>query len=350
MIGFRCDYLEGCHPEILRVMTETNETQCNGYGADSFCESATEKIKKACAAPNHDVHFMVGGTPTNKTVLAWLLKPWQGVISASTGHVATHETGAIESTGHKVLAIPHDKGKITSEQISDFCRIYHAGTAKEHEVEPGGVYLSQPTEFGTLYSKKELEDIRKVCDEQDMFLFIDGARLGYALGSCDNDATLPDLARICHAFYIGGTKCGAICGEAVVVAPGMGKQYRNMMKQTVGILAKGRLLGIQFDTLFTEKNGTTLYEDICKGAVDHALTIAKTLKDAGFPIHMESSTNQQFAVLTTEQQAYFAQNYSLEQWEILDDTHVVARFCTSWATKAENVEKLCADIPKAPKA
>ncbi|MFI3253222.1 MAG: beta-eliminating lyase-related protein [Eubacteriales bacterium] len=333
MIGFRCDYLEGCHPKILQALVESNEVQCNGYGSDSYCDSARERIRLACNSPQSQVHFIVGGTPANKTILAWLLKPWQGVFSAVTGHIATHETGAIEATGHKVLSLHHEEGKISAEQVEKYCKNYFSGANAEHEVEPGAVYLSQPTEFGTLYSLAELQEMRKVCNAYDLALFVDGARLGYALASPQNDVSLPNLAKLCDVFYIGGTKCGALCGEAVVIHPEMGGHFRNMMKQTSGILAKGRLLGVQFDTLFQQN----LYVEICKNAVSHALAIAKAFEEAKIPLYIRSGTNQQFPVLNQLQMDYFLEKFSFEIWEPLEQGLTVVRFCTSWASKPEEV-------------
>lgn len=344
MIGFRCDYLEGCHPALLRALTYSNEIQCEGYGTDPFSQQAADKIRNACVSPQSQVHFIIGGTPANKTVLAWLLKPWQGVIAAQTGHITTHETGAIEATGHKVLSLPHTQGKISAQTIAAFSAYYHNGNTKEHEVEPGAVYLSQPTEFGTLYSYEEMKAIRQVCDEYNMSLFVDGARLGYALASPENDVTLVDLARLCDVFYIGGTKCGALCGEAVVIHPDQGGNFRNMMKQTSGILAKGRLMGIQFDALFTDD----LYVEICKNAVNLAAKIAQCFEAVGVPLYMPSYTNQQFPVFTPELLAFFQEEFNFEIWEPLEDGRTVVRFCTSWATNRKDVQMLIDKIISIP--
>lgn len=344
MIGFHCDYLEGCHPSILKALVASNEIQCNGYGQDDFCKTAGDRIRTACVSPDSKVHFIVGGTPANKTVLAWLLKPWQGVISAETGHIATHETGAIEATGHKVIALPHYDGKLSSSDIRNFCEHYAAGKNKEHEVEPGAVYLSQPTEFGTLYSFGEMQEIRNICDEFSMALFVDGARLGYALASPKNDVTLPDLARMCEAFYIGGTKCGALCGEAVVIHPKMGGNFRNMMKQSSGIMAKSRMFGVQFDTLFTDD----LYVDICRNAVNLAIKIAKCFDAVEIPLHIDSKTNQQFPILTQRQLTYFQEDFTFEIWEKLDEDRTVVRVCTSWATNRKDVQMLIDKIISLP--
>lgn len=344
MIGFRCDYLEGCHPEVLKAIVDSNEVQAVGYGLDEFSLSAQEKIKEACNSPKSQVHFIIGGTPVNKTVLAWLLKPWEGVIAPSSGHIASHETGAIEATGHKVMTLPSVEGKVTAEQVGELCDSYFGGTHQEHEVAPGAIYVSQPTESGTLYTLAELEGLRAVCDKYDLPFFVDGARLAYALASPENDVSLADLARLCHVFYIGGTKCGTLCGEAVVIAPTMGGQFRNMMKQTSGILAKGRLMGVQFETLFT--NG--LYENIGKTAVEGGIAIGKAFEKKGIPLFMKSFTNQQFPILTEAQMAFFEKKFSFEVWEKREDGLTVVRFCTSWATKQEDINELLQEIEQCP--
>lgn len=344
MIGFRCDYLEGCHPEVLRALVESNEAQAVGYGLDEFSLSAQEKIKEACGSPDSQVHFIIGGTPVNKTVLGWLLKPWEGVISPSSGHIANHETGAIESTGHKVLTLPSVLGKISASQVAELCEAYYGGNHQEHEVAPSALYVSQPTESGTLYSLKELEELRGVCDKYEIPMFVDGARLAYGLGSPENDVSLSDLARLCEVFYIGGTKCGTLCGEAVVIHPKMGGQFRNMMKQTCGILAKGRLIGVQFQALFSGG----LYEEIGRSAVVGAISIGEAFEKRGIPLMMRSLTNQQFPILTEEQMAFFEKNFSFEIWEKREGGLTVVRFCTSWATKQEDIDVLLEEIVKCP--
>lgn len=340
MIRFRCDYLEGCHPDILKALADTNTDQEDGYGLDRFTVNAQTLIKNACEAPDAAVHLFVGGTQINKTALAWLLRPWQGVLAPHTGHISTHETGAIESTGHKVLALPTDDGKITAQQVEDFCETYLASSNREHEVQPGAVYVTHPTEIGTLYSLDELTKMRAVCDKYNLPLYLDGARLAYALASPKNEINLPDLARLCDVFYIGATKCGALCGEALVIRNGEDTNLRSMMKQTVGLLAKGRILGLQFEVLF--KND--LYHEICKEAIDFALAISDTFTRRGIPMYMTSWTNQQFPILTTAQMDELGKKYSFQHWETLPDGRHVVRFCTSWATTRENVMKLLEDI------
>ena len=278
MIYFQCDYEEGCHPAILKRLNETNLEQTVGYSMDPYCASAREKIKKAVGRPDADVHFLVGGTQTNMTVIAAALKPWQGAICADTGHIACHETGAVEATGHKVLALSSEDGKITAAQIEETVKKHYEDGSREHIVQPGMVYISFPTESGTLYSKQELTDIYAVCKAHDMPLFIDGARLGYGLQSPACDVTLPELANLCDVFYIGGTKVGAFCGEAVVFtkenAP---RHFVTLIKQHGALLAKGWFLGVQFDTLFTDD----LYMKISKNAIETAARLKEILKEKG---------------------------------------------------------------------
>ena len=268
MISFQCDYLVGAHPKILQRLNETNWEATPGYGCDRYCESAKKRIQAACAAPDADVHFLVGGTQTNTTVIASILRPHQGVLCAEEGHIACHETGAIESTGHKVLPLPSSDGRITAGQVEKILREDRSCEIREHMVQPGMLYLSFPTESGAIYSKKELADLYNVCHRYGIPLYIDGARLGYGLASPRNDLTLPELAALCDIFYIGGTKCGALFGEAVVIRrEALKRDFRYFIKQRGGMLAKGRLLGIQFDVLFEDG----LYFSICREAVTQAL-------------------------------------------------------------------------------
>lgn len=337
MIYFQCDYEEGCHPAILKKLQETNLEQTVGYSMDPYCASAREKIKKAIARSDADVHFLVGGTQTNMTVIAAALKPWQGAICADTGHIACHETGAVEATGHKVLALPSEDGKITAEQIEETVKKHYADGSHEHIVQPGMVYISFPTESGTLYSKQELTDIYAVCKAHDMPLFIDGARLGYGLQSPACDVTLPELANLCDVFYIGGTKCGALFGEAVVILKeSLKKDFRYMIKQRGGMFAKGRLLGIQFDTLFTDG----LYEAICDEAVKKAMTLREAFLAKGISMYGSSMTNQQFPILTDAQKEALAKDFAFEYWGEAEEGKSIVRFCTSWATTDEQIKAL----------
>ncbi len=337
MIYFNSDYLEGAHPAIMEKLMETNMAQTVGYGEDEYCATAREKIKQACQAPDADVHFLVGGTLTNTTVIASILRPYQGVITAKSGHINCHETGAIESSGHKVLALPSDDGKITAQQVEEYFLWHRDNPDYEHIVMPGMVYISYPTEGGTLYSKQELQDIFSVCQKYEMPLFIDGARLGYGLMSDESDLTLPELARLCDVFYIGGNKQGALFGEAVVIMnPNLKKHFRFFMKQRGGMLAKGRLLGIQFDTLFTDD----LYFKISRHAIEMAHQIREIFVSAGYPLFFDSPTNQQYPIMPDDELAILSKNFGSEYWERVDATHSAIRFCASWATKQENVDAL----------
>ena len=337
MIYFNSDYLEGAHPSIMKRLMESNMAQSVGYSEDEYCAAAREKIKAACEAPDADVHFLVGGTQTNTTVIASILRPYQGVIAPTTGHINCHETGAIESTGHKVLALPTDNGKITAQQIEEYYLWHHTSPDFEHIVMPGMVYISYPTEGGTIYSKAELTAIYETCQRCGLPLYIDGARMGYGLMSDECDLTLPELARLCDVFYIGGTKVGALFGEAVVVMnPALKKDFRFFMKQRGGMLAKGRLLGIQFDTLFTDD----LYLKISRHAIDMAHQIREIFVSAGYPLLFDSPTNQQYPIMPDSELAEIGKNFGYEYWERVDETHSGVRFCASWATTQENVDAL----------
>lgn len=337
MIYFNSDYLEGAHPSIMKRLAETNMVQSVGYSEDEYCAAAREKIKAACEAPDADVHFLVGGTQTNTTVIASILRPYQGVIAPTSGHINCHETGAIESTGHKVLALPTDNGKITAQQIEEYYLWHHTSPDFEHIVMPGMVYISYPTEGGTIYSKAELTAIYETCQRCGLPLYIDGARMGYGLMSDECDLTLPELARLCDVFYIGGTKVGALFGEAVVVMnPALKKDFRFFMKQRGGMLAKGRLLGIQFDTLFTDD----LYLKISRHAIDMAHQIREIFVSAGYPLLFDSPTNQQYPIMPDSELAEIGKNFGYEYWERVDETHSGVRFCASWATTQENVDAL----------
>lgn len=304
---------------------------------DPYCASAREKIKKAVGRQDADVHFLVGGTQTNMTVIAAALKPWQGAICADTGHIACHETGAVEATGHKVLALSSEDGKITAAQIDETVKKHYEDGSREHIVQPGMVYISFPTESGTLYSKQELTDIYAVCKAHDLPLFIDGARLGYGLQSPACDVTLPELANLCDVFYIGGTKCGALFGEAVVILKeSLKKDFRYMIKQRGGMFAKGRLLGIQFDTLFTDG----LYEAICGEAVKKAMTLREAFLEKGISMYGSSMTNQQFPILTDAQKEALAKDFAFEYWGEVKEGKSIVRFCTSWATNDAQIKAL----------
>ena len=337
-LKFVCDYMEGAHPAIMNELLSTNMMQTSGYGLDEFSESARDKIRKACGAPNAGVYLLVGGTQTNATVIDALLRSYQGVLCAETGHIAVHEAGAIESTGHKVITLPTTNGKITAQQVQEYVEWHRNDESTEHIVQPGMVYISHPSEYGTLYTKQELEDLHTVCQEYRMPLFLDGARLGYGLMAKGTDVTLVDIARLTDVFYIGGTKVGALCGEAVVFPHGAPAHFMTMVKQQGALLAKGRLLGIQFDVLFTDD----LYTKISKNAIDTANALKKGLAARGYRFFMDSPTNQVFVILDNAQLAALEGRAKFGFWEKFDDTHTVVRIATSWATRMEEIEQLIA--------
>ncbi len=341
MIRFECDYSEGTHPLILERLCETNMEQTPGYGTDKHCEAARKYIQNACHSPDADIHFMVGGTQTNATVISSILRPHQGVICASTGHINVHESGAIEASGHKVLSLPSRDGKITAQQIEDFIREHFRDENHEHMVQPGMVYLSWPTENGTLYSKNELAAVNSVCRRYRIALYIDGARMGYGLMADTCDLTLMDFSKLTDVFYIGGTKIGALFGEAVVILqPSLKTDFRYLLKQNGGMLAKGRLLGIQFETLF--KDG--LYFQISKHAVTQAMRIKQAFLSKGIHLLYDSFTNQQFPILNQIQIDQLSRRYSFCHWERIDEKQTAVRFCTSWATSESDVDQLLSDI------
>ena len=338
MLYFNNDYAEGCHQSILDALVKTNMEQTLGYSEDSYCAAAREKIRKACGDDSLAVHFLVGGTQTNLTVIDAALRPHQGALCASSGHIHVHETGAVEATGHKVLALPSTDGKITARQVEQAVLAHRADGAFEHIVQPKLVYISNPTELGTLYTKQELEELSVVCQKLGLYLFLDGARLGYGLMAKGNDLTMADIARLCDVFYIGGTKVGALFGEAVVIRnPALAEDFRYIIKQHGGMLAKGRLLGIQFDTLFTDD----LYYKISAHADAMADRLRDTLAEIGAPLLVPGTTNQVFAILPDTLLEELAKTVTFSEQERVSDTHRAVRFCTSWATKAENVDTLC---------
>lgn len=341
MLRFECDYAEGCHPAILAALTATNQEQTVGYGLDDHCEHARAIIRRLCDAPDAGVHFLVGGTQANTTVISACLKPYQGALAAQTGHINVHETGAIEALGHKVLPLSSDDGKITGEQVRQACEAHFTDATQEHMVQPGMVYISQPTENGTLYTLSELCDLRAACDAYGLWLFVDGARLGYGLAAPGNDVTLPELARLSDVFYIGGTKVGALFGEAVVItASALKKDFRYYIKRHGGMLAKGRLLGIQFEALL--ENG--LYFDIAAQAVALALKLREAFEARGIPMLYDSRTNQQFPIIPNALLKTLEATYAFSFWQRVGDDATAVRVCTSWATKPEAVEALIQDL------
>ena len=337
MFSFTCDYTEGAHPRILERLAETNFIQEPGYGEDSFCKSAKERIRKAAGCPNADVFFLTGGTQTNSTVIDGMLHSYEGVIAAQTGHIAVHEAGAIEFSGHKVLTIPQHEGKMQAGNLKAWLETFHADETHPHMVQPGMVYISFPTEYGTIYSRSELEGIYNICRRYELPLFIDGARLGYGLASPASDVTLEDIANLCDVFYIGGTKVGALCGEAVIFPRGNAPaHFFTIIKQHGALLAKGRLLGLQFDTLFTDN----LYMEISSHAIRMAMGLKSIFAGKGIPFYIDSPTNQQFPILTKEQIAALDGKIAFEIWERLPDGRCVTRFATSWATRPEALDAL----------
>lgn len=343
MILFQCDYNEGAHPKVMEKLMKTNLEQTVGYGEDEHCARAAALIRKACGDDSLAVHFLVGGTQANMTVIAAALRPHQGVIAAQTGHINGHETGAVEATGHKVLALPQKDGKISASQVKDLCEAHLNDASFEHTVQPKMVYISNPTEYGTLYTRKELEALHEVCRRYGLYLFLDGARLGYGLAAVDNELDLPMIAACCDVFYIGGTKVGALFGEAVVMSNDeLKKDFRYLIKQKGGMLAKGRLLGVQFEALFEDG----LYMEISRHADRLADKLREAFTQAGFPFLVENQTNQIFPVIPDSVLKKLGENYGYTYQERVDETHSAVRFCTSWATKEDNIDRLIADLKR----
>lgn len=337
MIHFDCDYMRGAAPEIMKALLATNLEQTPGYGADKYTQEAERLILKACGIPDGKVYLLEGGTQTNATVIDGLLHKTQGVLAAEQAHINVHEAGAIEASGHKVIALPSPDGKLTATQIEEYLRNFYADETYDHMVAPGMVYISQPTEFGLLYSRHELEAMRDVCDRYVIPLYVDGARLGYALGSPANDVTLPDLARLADVFYIGGTKVGALFGEAVVMRwKNSIPHFFTLIKQHGALLAKGRILGIQFQTLFTDG----LYERLGKHAVDMAMKLRRGFETHGYPAHVDSPTNQQFFTLPNDVIDRMAREATFEYWGPRGETESLLRFVTDWATTEEAINRL----------
>lgn len=336
MVSFENDYVEGAHPAVLQRLIDTNRERLPGYGADAYCTRAAEKIREACACDKADVSFLTGGTQANAVVLSALLHSYEGVVAAETGHINGHEAGAIEYTGHKILALPQQAGKFSPEALERFVAGFYADENHAHMVHPGAVYLSYPTEYGTLYTKRELEAIAATCRRYGMRLFLDGARLGYGLASVEADVTLPDLARLADAFTIGGTKMGTLCGEAVVFPSGAPSHFLTTVKQHGALLAKGRLLGVQFDALFTDG----LYLEIGRHALEMAARMKAIFTQKGYPLHLASPTNQQFVVLTDAQAERLREHVAFSFWERLDGGRMVARFATSWSITPEDLRLL----------
>jgi threonine aldolase len=343
MIFFNNDYCEGAHPQVMEKLLATNMVQTIGYGEDQYCMEAARLIREKCARTDIDVHFLVGGTQTNLTFIASALRPHQGVISADTGHINVHETGAIEATGHKVLALPSPDGKLAAAQIQQVCDDHYGDSTHEHMVQPKLVYISNPSEIGTIYNKAELTALHETCRKNDLILYMDGARLGYGLCAPDNDLDLPTIAELCDAFYIGGTKVGLLFGEALVICNERLKpDFRYLIKQKGGMLAKGRLLGVQFKALFEDD----LYFSMARHANQLAMLIKEACIKKGYKFFIDSTTNQQFPILPDTVLEKLSEDFVYSYWQKIDDQRSAVRFCTSWATLPENVQRLIAAIEK----
>ena len=337
MLSFESDYILGAHEKVLEALINTNGEMLSGYGNDVHTKNAEELIKKACQAPDSEVYFLMGGTQANKTVIATVLKPYEGVIAPTTGHVSLHEAGAIEYTGHKVIELPGKNGKLDADTVRAYLKAFYGDANNDMMVVPGMIYVSYPTEYGTLYSKAELKALRELADEYGMKLFLDGARLGYGLMSREADLTLPEIAELCHVFYIGGTKIGALCGEAVVFAKGCTpERFRSLTKQHGAMTAKGRLLGVQFEALFTDN----LYFEISKNAIDRAEEMKALFKSRGYEFLLDSPTNQQFIILTDAQMAQIGEKCRFCFWERVDESRCAVRFATSFASTKSDIEAL----------
>jgi threonine aldolase len=329
--------MEGAHPKVLQKLIETNEVSTPGYGNDAFTAAAKDKVRLACGCPDADVYFLVGGTQTNATVIDALLARHEGVIAAESGHINVHESGAIEASGHKVLAIAGHDGKLRACDVKGYLEAFYADGTYEHMVFPGMVYISHPTEYGTLYTKSELTELSAVCREYSIPLFLDGARLGYGLMSYETDVTLADIVELCDVFYIGGTKVGALCGEAVVFTKkNTPKHFFTIIKQNGALMAKGRVLGVQFDTQFTDG----LYFDISRNAIDMARKLKELFVSKGYTMFVDSPTNQQFVVVDNEKLEYLKSRVGFDFWEKIDESRSVVRFATSWATTEEDLSEL----------
>lgn len=342
MRTFECDYTEGAHPKILEALVRTNMEQMSGYGFDPYTAQAAEKIKAAIGVPVSTVTFLTAGTQTNQIVIDLLLEPFEGVLSAKTGHINVHEAGAIEFTGHKVLTVSENDGVLNVDALQSYLTEFYADATHEHMVRPGLVYLTHPTEYGTLYTKAQMERIRALCDRYEMKLYVDGARLGYALGCPENELSLADLASYCDAFSIGGTKLGLLCGEAVVFTRETPKHLMSQIKRHGGLLAKGRVLGVQFDTMFTDG----LYEQIGAEAIRHARRIRDILKAKGYPFAWESPTNQQFVLLHDAEVKALETRVGFDRWGLNAQGLWIVRFTSSWSTTDADVDELERVLPE----
>lgn len=337
MLHFENDYNEGCHPALLQALIETNAENLSGYGTDSYSQRATDKIRQACQAPDAEVFFLTGGTQTNQVAIATLLQSYQGVVAVDTGHIATHEAGAIEYTGHKILTLPHEDGKLTATALSRYLADFEADPTKAHKVAPGMVYISHPTEYGTLYTKAELTALATICRQYQLPLFLDGARLSYGLAATGTDVDLVTIAELCDVFYIGGTKIGALSGEALVFTKNnMPRYFTSMVKQHGALLAKSRLYGVQFDRLFTDD----LHLEIGRHAVQLAEQLKAILAEKGYRFYLDSPTNQQFVIVPNNRLAELAKSVVYTTWQAYDADHTVIRLATSWSTTQDDIDQL----------
>lgn len=337
MYSFSCDYLEGCHEDVLKALCETNREQAPGYGSDRFTKLAEEEIREACEDQKATVYFVNGGTQTNQLIIDTHLAPYEGVLAAENGHVNVHEAGAIEFSGHKVLALPAHDGKVAAADVEEYVKNFYKDENHEHMVFPGMVYISHPSEFGTLYTAKELTDLSRVCHENNLKLYLDGARLGYGLEADGSDVTLPLIDQLCDVFYIGGTKVGALNGEAIVFPKEKEPaHFITRIKQHGALSAKGRLVGVQFAALFKDR----LYFRISRHAIDMAGEVRKIFEEAGCRFFIDSPTNQQFVILADSELEKLSRYVEFGFWEKYDENHTVVRFATSWATTQEGIEEL----------
>lgn len=337
MLSFESDYILGAHDKVLEALIKTNNEMLPGYGNDVHTKNAEQLIKDACNAPESDVYFLMGGTQANKTIIATMLKPYEAVIAPQTGHISLHEVGAIEYTGHKVIELEGKNGKLEAQSVRKYLEVFYGDENNSMMVVPGMIYVSHPTEYGTLYTKAELTELRAIADQYGMKLFLDGARLGYGLMSRVSDMTISDIASLCHVFYIGGTKVGALCGEAVVFAKGYTpERFRSLTKQHGAMTAKGRLLGVQFEALFTDN----LYFNISKNAIDRAEELKELFRSRGYEFLIDSPTNQQFIILTDDQMKYIGERCRFCFWERVDENRCAVRFATSYATTKEDIDDL----------
>ena len=337
MISFECDYNNGAHPKVLEALVKTNGEITDTYGFDRYSLSAKEKIRMACEAPEADIFFLGGGTQTNATVIDGMLRSFEAVVTVETGHIAVHEAGAVEHSGHKVITLPSHDGRLDATELDNWMQVFDADESRDHVPQPGMVYISLPTELGTLYTSQEIDAIYRICEKWQLKLFIDGARLGYGIAASEGDITLPWLARHCDAFYIGGTKVGALCGEAVVFPQGNAPRgFFSLIKQHGALFAKGRLCGVQFDALFTDG----LYLNIAQHAIGMARKLKELFREKGLRMYIDSPTNQQFVVLPNEQMHQLEQQVQFTHWGPFDADHFICRFVTSWATKEEDLATL----------